>query len=184
MCVCLGQPQVLAVKESLQSLLNSANFSSNQVWTVAFSPCSKYLALPKINHRGEDFLLVVRCSDWHSTSPCEIHAQWFCLNPVWSLAFIQPPKRVDSNGLIDSRVNRRYDLTKNLFLAAGLAKGRINIWNVDTSELILVLVDHQSTVSGLAVASSSMQLASCSHDKSIKLWNLLDDGRSKSKKND
>jgi len=76
-----------------------------------------------------------------------------------------------------SSVNRRFDFTKNLFLAAGLADGKINIWNIDTGELALILTDHQSTVCGLAFTSCTMQLASCSHDTTIKLWDLLDDGK-------
>jgi WD40 repeat protein len=78
-----------------------------------------------------------------------------------------------------SIVNRRYDFTKNLFLAAGLADGKINIWNIDTGELTLILKDHQSTVCGLDFTLGTMQLASCSHDTTIKLWNLLDDGKKK-----
>ncbi|CAF0798144.1 unnamed protein product [Rotaria sp. Silwood1] len=75
-----------------------------------------------------------------------------------------------------SVVNRRYDFTKNLFLAAGLADGKINIWNVATGELTLILKDHQLPVCGLDFTACTMQLASCSHDTTIKLWDLLDDG--------
>ncbi len=113
-----------------------------------------------------------------------------CSSAVWSLAFGQqtiklnlPNENILSTPLTGHRrhstslVNRRFDFTKNLFLAAGLADGKINIWNIDTGELALILTDHQSTVCGLAFTSCTMQLASCSHDATIKFWDLLDDGK-------
>jgi WD40 repeat protein len=108
-----------------------------------------------------------------------------CSSAVWSLAFGQQIRKSDvfhEKILINKRhsnlsVNCRYDFTKNLFLAAGLADGKINIWNIDTGELTLILTDHKSTVCGLAFTPGTLQLASCSHDTTIKLWDLLDDGK-------
>jgi WD40 repeat protein len=126
-----------------------------------------------------------------------IHNQFTCTSAIWSLAFGRRKSKINStvcneNLLLTPRtrrellgrrrsslsvVNRRHDLTNNLFLAAGLADGKINIWNVDTGELTLILKDHRSTVCGLDFTSCTMQLASCSHDTTIKLWDLLDDGK-------
>jgi WD40 repeat protein len=124
-----------------------------------------------------------------------------CTSAVWSLSFGQRKLKINSiikASLLEknflsmprtrreilgrrrsslSVVNRRYDFTNNLFLAAGLADGKINIWNIDTGELTLILKDHKSTVCGLDFTSCTMQLASCSHDTTIKLWDLLDDGK-------
>ena len=110
-----------------------------------------------------------------------VHEELKCSSAVWSLAFGQ--QIIKSNLSTQRRsslsVNRRYDFTRDLFLAAGLANGKINIWNIDTGELTLVLTDHKSTVCGLTFTSGSMQLTSCSHDRTIKFWDLLDDGKEK-----
>ena len=197
-------PSTLAADKFLQEHLNSSVYLTNNVWKIAFSPCSRYLAIPKQDIYGRYCLLVVRCFDWHNehrhAEELSVHQQLTCTSAVWSLAFGQRKSRfhstrlatlLDENLLINSTtprellgrrrsslsvVNRRHDLTKTLFLAAGLADGKINVWNVDTGELTLILKDHQSTVCGLDFTASTMQLASCSHDTTIKLWNLLDDG--------
>ncbi len=187
--------------------MNSPEFLTNNVWKIAFSPCSQYLAIPKQNIYGENCVLVVQCSNWHSdaftTNDLRIQNQFNCTSGIWSLAFGQ--RKSEFNGTIKSNlfdenllsaskpkrelhdrrrsslsvVNRRHDFTKNLFLAAGLADGKINIWNIDTGELTLILKDHRSTVCGLDMASCTMQLASCSHDTTVKLWDLFDDGENK-----
>jgi hypothetical protein len=132
-----------------------------------------------------------------------LHSRFTCTSAIWSLAFGQ--RKLKFNSIIESNlfdqsllsiprtrrellgrrrssvsvVNRRHDFTKNLFLAAGLADGKINIWNIDTGELTLILKDHQSTVCGLDFTLCTMQLASCSHDTTVKLWYLLYDGNKK-----
>lgn len=192
-------PQLLPSNEILRKYLTSSTFLPSNVWKIAFSPCSRYLAIPKQDIYGRDCIVVAYCSKWHSAADADqvrIHAEFICSPSVWSLAFGQrqvtvspelpektlttPTTSPDSTrGRVGSlsTVNRRFDLTKNLFLAAGLADGKINIWNVDTKELTLILTDHRSTVCGLSFTSSTMQLASCSHDTTIKLWDLFDDGK-------
>lgn len=91
--------------------------------------------------------------------------------------FSSSPRDLSARRRSSILVNRRHDFTKHLFLAAGLADGKINIYDIDTGELTVILKDHQSTVVGLDFTSCTMQLASCSHDTTIKLWNLLDDGK-------
>ena len=181
--------------------MNSSVYLTNNVWKVAFSPCSEYLAIPKQDIYGQYYVLIVRCTNWHSDNPdLNIHNQFTCTSAIWSLAFGQKKSTknstlVNENLALSSHadyellgrcrsssiVNRRYDFTKNLFLAAGLADGKINIWNVVTGELILILKDHQSTVCGLDFTLNTIQLASCSHDTTVKLWDLLDDGKNKTK---
>ena len=178
---------------------------TNNVWKIAFSPCSKYLAIPKQDIYGENCVLVVKCSNWNAkdihTTDLSVCQRFTCTSGIWSLAFGQRKTEenhsyqsilLDPNNLLLPKtrrellnrrrsslsvVNRRHDFTKDLFLAAGLADGKINIWNIDTGELTLILKDHQSTVCGLDFTSCTMQLATCSHDTTIKLWDLLDDGK-------
>ncbi|CAF4767698.1 unnamed protein product [Rotaria magnacalcarata] len=206
--VIVVQPSILPVSQLLREKCNSPDFLTNNIWKIAFSPCSQYLAIPKQDIDGQHCVLVVHCSDWHAKNVTEstmrIHNQFNCTAAIWSLAFGQRTSksnlRIDRRpfdastlstptvrrGSLDRRsslpvVNRRYDFSKNLFLAAGLASGKIEIWNIDTGELILVLKDHQLTVCGLDFTSCTMQLASCSHDTTIKLWDLFDDGKRRKK---
>ena len=197
--VRLEYPTTLPASHNLHQYLTSSEYLTNIIWKIVFSPCSQYLAIPKQDIYGRYCVLVLRCSDWNTHDFSEkfpLEHQFFCSAAVWSLTFAQ--SRCPSSSLLGpdaiaalpalrdpsirrrssvSVVNRRYDLTKNLFLAAGLADGKINIWNIQTGELTLILKDHGSTVCGLDLSSSTMQLASSSCDKTIKLWNLLDDGK-------
>ena len=194
----IAPPNVLPINALLQHYLTSSKFLTNNIWKVAFSPCSRYVAIPKQDIFGRDCIIVLYCANWHSDINIDelpVHGEFLCSSTVWSLAFGRrivkatpdnitavatslagrdPPGSRSSSF---SAVNHRFDFTKNLFLAAGLADGKIDIWNVDTGELTLILTDHRSTVCGLAFTSCTMQLASCSHDTTIKLWDLLDDGR-------
>jgi len=198
----LEQPAVLPFDRTLQDYLTSSEFLSGDFWKIVFSPCSQYLAIPKQDEDGRHWLLVLRSLNWHTSQISEklpIQHQFHCSSPIRSLAFGRRQSRrsalekalmIDGNLILYSStsrdlmnrrrssvsVNRRHDFTKNLFLAAGLQEGKINIWNIDTGELTLTLKDHQSAVCGLDITSCTMQLASCSDDTTIKLWNLLDDG--------
>ena len=194
----VAPPDVLPINELLQHYLTSSKFLTSNIWKVAISPCSRYVAIPKQDIFGHDCIVVLYCADWHSDINIDelpVHGEFLCSSTVWSLAFGRRHAKATSNIVTEvattltgrdppssrsssfSAVNHRFDLTKNLFLAAGLADGKIDIWNVDTGELTLILADHRSTVCGLAFTSCTMQLASCSHDTTIKLWDLLDDGR-------
>lgn len=199
----LESPSVLPIDRPLQQYLSSPEFLTNHVWKIAFSPCSQYLAIPKQDIHGRYCLLVLSCSDWHANQSLEalpIEHQFHCTSAIWSLAFGQrqlpihgssqahlfdpdlvmfssSPRDLSARRRSSILVNRRHDFTKHLFLAAGLADGKINIYDIDTGELTVILKDHQSTVVGLDFTSCTMQLASCSHDTTIKLWNLLDDGK-------
>lgn len=197
---------MLPLDQLLQEYLNASIFLPNNIWKIAFSPCAQYLAIPKRDICGKFCVLIIECLNWHSSTltndDLQVYHRFDCSSAIWSLAFGQ--RKFSSNSSIIrsnfldeaifavpktrrellgrrrsslSVVNRRHDFTKNLFLAAGLADGKINIWNIDTGELTLILKDHRSTVCGLDFTSCTMQLASCSHDTTIKLWDLLDDGK-------
>ena len=181
---CLVNPQLLPLDESLQKYLTSSNFLPNNIWQTRFSPCSNYLAIPKQDIYGHDIIVVLHSTNWHPTDKSAqlyVHEEFQCSSSVWSIAFGRKSAVINENYSTkktrsNSTVNCRHNFTKNLFLAAGLANGKINIWNIDTGELTLILQDHKSTVCSLAFTLNSMQLVSTSHDKTIKLWDLLDDG--------
>jgi len=205
----LDQPDLLPVDRLVQDSTNTSEYLTNNIWKIAFSPCSQYLAIPKQDIYGQYCVLVLHCSNWHSQILNENnfskYHHFICTSAIWSLGFGQrrfnqsqssrtsnlfdenrcflPPTRRELLGQrrASLSVNRRHDFTRDLFLAAGLADGKINIWNIRTGELTLVLTDHHSTVCGLDFTLYTMQLASCSHDTTIKLWDLLDDGKKQNK---
>ena len=177
----LATPHLLPLDTALHKYLISSFFLPNNIRKIAFSPCNRYLAIPKQDIDGFDCIVIIFCPNWHALSRTDelyVHKALLCPSTVWSLAFGQRNHTSDflAQHRSPSLVNRLHDLTMDLFLAAGLANGKINIWNVQTGELALVLADHKATVCGLTFSSASMQLASCSLDNTIKFWNLLDDG--------
>ena len=199
----LEHPTALSFDRTLQEYLTSSEFLPGDFWKIAFSPCSQYLAIPKQDDDGRYWLLVLRSTNWHTTQIPEklpIQHQFHCSSAIRSMVFGRRQSRrsalekaliIDGNLILYSStprdlmnrrrssvsVNRRHDFTKHVFLAAGLQEGKINIWNMETGELTLTLKDHQAAVCGLDITSCTMQLASCSDDTTIKLWNLLDDGK-------
>ncbi|NXS71660.1 WSB1 protein, partial [Pandion haliaetus] len=64
-----------------------------------------------------------------------------------------------------------------LLLATGLNNGRIKIWDVYTGKLLLNLMDHTEVVRDLTFApDGSLILVSASRDKTLRVWDLKDDG--------
>lgn len=62
-------------------------------------------------------------------------------------------------------------------LATGLENGRIKVWNAVSGDMVYNLSDHYSDVNGLAFTHvGGPLLVSCSSDKTLKVWDLLDDG--------
>jgi hypothetical protein len=51
------------------------------------------------------------------------------------------------------------------------------IWDCRTTHSVLRLEGHTGRVTGLAVAPDGRRAATCSHDKTLKIWNLPDLGR-------
>jgi len=60
------------------------------------------------------------------------------------------------------------------FLASGDDSGHIVIRHPITLEYIGELTGHKGSVTGLSICNESNQLFSCSKDKSVKVWNLVD----------
>ncbi|XP_046390734.1 WD repeat and SOCS box-containing protein 1-like isoform X2 [Ischnura elegans] len=72
---------------------------------------------------------------------------------------------------------RRFNFRQGLILATGHQNGRILIWDAHTGQLCVKLLDHKYSVTDLAFApDGSLRLASASMDKTLKLWDLEDDG--------
>ncbi|XP_071449408.1 WD repeat and SOCS box-containing protein 1-like [Hetaerina americana] len=72
---------------------------------------------------------------------------------------------------------RRFNFAQGLILATGHQNGRILIWDAHTGQLCVKLLDHKYAVKDLAFApDGSLRLASASMDKTLKLWDLEDDG--------
>lgn len=177
----LAAPHLLSLDTALHKYLISSSFQRNDIWQISFSPCNHYLAIPKQDTDELNCIVIISSPDWHAlnkSAELYVYKKLHCSSAARSLAFGQRNHKSDflAQHRSPSLVNRLHDFTKDLFLAAGLTNGKINIWNVQTGELALILTDHKSTVCGLTFSSSSMQLASCSYDKTIKFWNLLDDG--------
>ncbi|CAK9295960.1 unnamed protein product, partial [Gordionus sp. m RMFG-2023] len=76
-------------------------------------------------------------------------------------------------------VQSRFDFSKeDCILATGLAHGQIKVWHVPSGRLMLILYDHKSTVNSLVFCPnpSSLILLSGSSDRTMKVWNLKQDG--------
>ncbi|XP_076800692.1 WD repeat and SOCS box-containing protein 1-like [Clavelina lepadiformis] len=73
-------------------------------------------------------------------------------------------------------------MTENKFsstslLATGLENGQIKIWDSNNGHLLFNLSDHTDIVRGLSFSPCGIPLlVSCSEDKTIKVWDLADDG--------
>lgn len=63
-----------------------------------------------------------------------------------------------------------------LVMAAGMEPFGIHVWSVHTGKLLDVLSGHEGPVSALSYSTASGLLASCSWDKTAKLWDLYGDG--------
>ncbi|KAJ8280929.1 hypothetical protein GJAV_G00061140 [Gymnothorax javanicus] len=99
-----------------------------------------------------------------------------CGDIVWGLAFGSsvPEKQSRCVNIEWHRLKFGQD---QLLLATGLANGRIKIWDVYTGKLLLNLMDHTDIVRDLTFApDGSLVLVSASRDKTLRVWDLKDDG--------
>uniref|UniRef100_A0A8B9GCM2 WD repeat and SOCS box containing 1 n=2 Tax=Psittaciformes TaxID=9223 RepID=A0A8B9GCM2_9PSIT len=167
-------------------------------WTVAFAPDGSYFAWSQ-GHR------VVKLVPWsqclrnflvHGTKnaanslgtrlprqnsdsaqknkPCEHIID--CGDIVWSLAFGSSVPEKQSR-CVNIEWHRFKFGQDQLLLATGLNNGRIKIWDVYTGKLLLNLMDHTEVVRDLTFApDGSLILVSASRDKTLRVWDLKDDG--------
>ncbi|XP_065752752.1 WD repeat and SOCS box-containing protein 1 isoform X2 [Phocoena phocoena] len=167
-------------------------------WTVAFAPDGSYFAWSQ-GHRAvklvpwsqclKNFLLhgtknitnssSLRLSRQNSdggqkNKPREHIID--CGDIVWSLAFGSSVPEKQSR-CVNIEWHRFRFGQDQLLLATGLNNGRIKIWDVYTGKLLLNLVDHTEVVRDLTFApDGSLILVSASRDKTLRVWDLKDDG--------
>ncbi|KFP83171.1 WD repeat and SOCS box-containing protein 1, partial [Acanthisitta chloris] len=167
-------------------------------WTVAFAPDGSYLAWSQ-GHRVvklvpwaqclRDFSLLGTKNGANSASPrvarqhgeggqknkpCEHIID--CGDIVWSLAFGSSVPEKQSR-CVNVEWHRFKFGQDQLLLATGLNNGRIKIWDVYTGKLLLNLMDHTEVVRDLTFApDGSLILVSASRDKTLRVWDLKDDG--------
>lgn len=99
-----------------------------------------------------------------------------CGDIVWSLAFGSSVPEKQSR-CVNIEWHRFRFGQDQLLLATGLNNGRIKIWDVYTGKLLLNLVDHVEVVRDLTFApDGSLILVSASRDKTLRVWDLKDDG--------
>ncbi|XP_078535834.1 WD repeat and SOCS box-containing protein 1 [Lissotriton helveticus] len=167
-------------------------------WTVAFAPDGSYFAWSQ-GHRTVKLVPWSQCHNnfvvdgiKNSTSSliprfsrqnsneCQKSQPYEhtidCGDIVWSLAFGSsvPEKQSRCVNIEWHRFNFGQD---QLLLATGLNNGRIKIWDVYTGKLLLNLMDHSEVVRDLTFApDGSLILVSASRDKTLRVWDLKDDG--------
>uniref|UniRef100_H3BD06 WD repeat and SOCS box-containing protein 1 n=1 Tax=Latimeria chalumnae TaxID=7897 RepID=H3BD06_LATCH len=114
-------------------------------------------------------------SDGNQKSVLQEHAL-DCGDIVWSLAFGSSVSEKQSC-CVDVEWHRFKFGQDQLLLATGLNSGRIKIWDVYTGKLLLNLMDHTEVVRDLTFApDGSLILVSASRDKTLRVWDLKDDG--------
>ncbi|XP_069766974.1 WD repeat and SOCS box-containing protein 1 isoform X2 [Narcine bancroftii] len=168
--------------------------SGCETWTVAFAPDGSYFAWSQ-GHRIVKLVPWSLCqnklsieeynntvnksprkqnSDAQKNTPAEHTID--CGDIVWALAFGSsvPEKRSRCVNIEWHRFKFGGD---QLLLATGLSNGRIKIWDVYTGKFLLNLMDHSEIVRDLTFApDGSLILVSASRDKTLRVWDLKDDG--------
>ncbi|XP_028662929.1 WD repeat and SOCS box-containing protein 1 [Erpetoichthys calabaricus] len=171
--------------------------SGRETWTVAFAPDGSYFAWSQ-GHRIvklvpwsqclSSFLLVGNSvnnvanrrlsrqnSDGQQKNVPREHTI-DCGDIVWGLAFGSSVPEKQSR-CVNIEWHRFKFGQDQLLLATGLNNGRIKIWDVYTGKLLLNLMDHTEIVRDLTFApDGSLILVSASRDKTLRVWDLKDDG--------
>uniref|UniRef100_A0A3P9KLQ4 WD repeat and SOCS box containing 1 n=1 Tax=Oryzias latipes TaxID=8090 RepID=A0A3P9KLQ4_ORYLA len=177
--------------------------SGREAWSVAFSPNGSYFAWSQghrivrlipwtkclksfsMNHGDEE---TVALNPWNLSRHNSDRSQTItvdddprehtldCGDIVWSLAFGSSVPEKESRCVNIEWHHFKFG-QNHLLLATGLNNGRIKIWDVYTGKLLLNLMDHTDVVRDLTFApDGSLMLVSASRDKSLRVWDLKDDG--------
>jgi len=85
-------------------------------------------------------------------------------------------KLIDCGDMITSMIFLPIKLDGQYCLATGLKKGPIKILNTATGKVNHVLFDHTARVTALTFAPEFSLLLSSCHDKTMKIWDMLDNG--------
>ncbi|GFR99426.1 WD repeat and SOCS box-containing protein 1 [Elysia marginata] len=94
-----------------------------------------------------------------------------CSANIWSLAFGSGRDQKDGVSGFGGR------LDSSLVIAAGLANGKIRLYNCAEGELLIELLDHRDTVRCLDFSlDGNLQLLSGSRDGTLKLWDIPEEG--------
>ncbi|XP_053502350.1 WD repeat and SOCS box-containing protein 1 [Ictalurus furcatus] len=173
--------------------------SGRETWTVAFAPDGSYFAWSQ-GHRVVRLVPWSKCmsnfsmrkEEWlNGAGPRRLsrHGNDIALVPgeprehtidcgdiVWGLAFGSSVPEKQSR-CVNIEWHRFKFGQDQLLLATGLNNGRIKIWDVYTGKLLLNLMDHTDIVRDLTFApDGSLVLVSASRDKTLRVWDLKDDG--------
>uniref|UniRef100_A0A8C9W717 WD repeat and SOCS box-containing protein 1 n=1 Tax=Scleropages formosus TaxID=113540 RepID=A0A8C9W717_SCLFO len=174
--------------------------SGRETWTVAFAPDGSYFAWSQ-GHRIVKLVPWKKClnnfvvgvvdvpdtpvprrmsrqnSSEGSAGRSEPREHTIdCGDIVWGLAFGSSVPEKPSR-CVNIEWHRFKFGQDQLLLATGLNNGRIKIWDVYTGKLLLNLLDHTDIVRDLTFApDGSLVLVSASRDKTLRVWDLKDDG--------
>ncbi|XP_076833482.1 WD repeat and SOCS box-containing protein 1 isoform X2 [Brachyhypopomus gauderio] len=173
--------------------------SGRETWTVAFAPDGSYFAwsqghrivrlvpwakcMTNFSMRKEDRLnnggprRLSRQGSEGAPVPGEPREHTIdCGDVVWGLAFGSSVPEKQSR-CVNIEWHRFKFGQDQLLLATGLNNGRIKIWDAYTGKLLLNLMDHTDIVRDLTFApDGSLVLVSASRDKTLRVWDLKDDG--------
>ncbi|XP_029467816.1 WD repeat and SOCS box-containing protein 1 [Rhinatrema bivittatum] len=192
----------IATSRSIGELTNrAAPFDQKygrENWTVAFAPDGSFFAWSQghrivklvpwsqclnnfavdvsqnITNLGNTKISRQNSDGGQKSKPCEHTID--CGDLVWSLAFGSSVPEKQSR-CVNIEWHRFKFGQDQLLLATGLNNGRIKIWDVYTGKLLLNLMDHTEVVRDLTFApDGSLILVSASRDKTLRVWDLKDDG--------